>query len=318
MSETTLPPVLAAASEEFRLWAHKLLLAEQETIKITEPLYHYINAAGMRGILESQKVWFTSYPHLNDPSELVYGMEIVHRLLREMSRKADDGLVHMFCEMVDDLFRPNNFKDTFGFYIASLSRARNDLAQWRAYADNGRGFAIGLAPHLFEAVENLNPQPTEYIVMPVVYGEENAVRRYSLAIEAAAAIVKANRPHLADKAVGIPFLREMANRLISSQLIGVSLGTKHGAYSHEQEVRLVMIGTTETQKPHVKTRIRGAEIVPFIEGDMPLRNNGGIVEIVVGPAAGPTATDSVQKLLESFGVEVENRIQESGIPYRVF
>ncbi len=189
-------------------------------------------------------------------------MNIVHRLLEETAEAANDGLVRMLCKMVDDLFQHRNFSDTFGFYIASFSRVRNDLGQWRAYADNGRGFALGLAPHLFEAVENPNPQPTEYVVMPVVYGEEIAGHRYRIAIDSAAAIVQANRPHLEDEAVQIPFLRVMANQLIAGQLLGISLATKHEAYRHEQEVRLVMLGTCEAQKPHLETRIRGSEIRP--------------------------------------------------------
>ena len=48
--------------------------------------------------------------------------------------------------------------------------------------------------------------------MPVVYGKEKAEQRYRAAIREAAAVIAANRAHLADKAVGIPFLREMANQ----------------------------------------------------------------------------------------------------------
>jgi hypothetical protein len=49
---------------------------------------------------------------------------------------------------------------------------------------------------------------------------------------------------------------------------------------------------------------------------MLLRDKNGISEIVVGPAATPTAKDAVQSLLHSFGVELGGRIQASGIPYR--
>jgi hypothetical protein len=313
--DTAFPPVLSAAVEKFRQWSTQQLLTEQEATKITQPLYHYTDAAGLRGIVESQKIWFTSYLHLNDPSELTLGMGVVHRLLKEIGEGADDGLVKMFCRIVNDLFQHSNFTDTFGFYIASFSRDRNDLGQWRAYADDGRGFALGLVPPLFEAVDTANPKPTEYHVMPVVYGEPAAEPRYRAAIEAAAAIVQANGAHC-DRESRIAFLRMMANELIAGQLIGTSLTVKHTAYSHEKEVRLVILGMRDTQKPYVKTRVRGSEIVPFVEGEMPLRDKNGIFEIVVGPAATPTAKDAVESLLQSFGVELGNRIQASGIPYR--
>ena len=81
----------------------------------------------------------------------------VHRLLKAIGEGAHDGLIKQLCEIVDDVFQHRKVKEIFGFYIASFSRDRNDLGQWRAYADNGGGFALGLAPHLFEAVELPGP-----------------------------------------------------------------------------------------------------------------------------------------------------------------
>jgi hypothetical protein len=195
MDNNPLPPNLAAGVDEFRNWSQQQLLTEEEATKITEPLYHYTDAGGLRGIVESQKIRFTSYLHLNDPSELIYGMDIVHRLLNDIGERAHDGLVKRFCAKVDYLFQHRNFSDIFGFYIASFSRNRDDLGQWRAYADNGRGFALGLAPHLFEVVNTANPKPTDYVVMPVVYGEQKAKERYRAAIEKAADLVANHRPH---------------------------------------------------------------------------------------------------------------------------
>jgi hypothetical protein len=138
MDDDPLPPNLAAGVDEFRNWSQNQLLTGEEATKITEPLYHYTDAGGLRGIVESQKIWFTSYLHLNDPSELIYGMNMVHRLLNEIGEGAHDGLVRRFCEIVDDLFQHRKFSDVFGFYIASFSRNRDELGQWRGYADKGR------------------------------------------------------------------------------------------------------------------------------------------------------------------------------------
>jgi hypothetical protein len=188
MDDNPLPPVLSAAVKEFRAWSHRQLVMEAAATKITEPLYHYTDAAGLCGIVKSQRIWFTSYLHLNDPSELIYGLDIVHRLLKAIGEGANDGLVKQFCDIVHDVFQHRKFKEIFGFYIASLSRDRNELGQWRAYADKGRGFVLGLAPHLFEAVEMDNPEPNEYVVVPVEYKKEAAEQSYRLAIEAAAGI----------------------------------------------------------------------------------------------------------------------------------
>jgi Protein of unknown function (DUF2971) len=311
MDDNQLPPVFSTAVEDFITWSRQQLRTHEEATKITEPLYHYTDAAGLCGIVKSQIIWFTSYLHLNDPSELIHGMDIVHRLLKAIG-EGSPGLVKEFCDIVDVVFQHQNFSNTFGFYIASFSRNRNDLGQWRAYADNGRGFAIGLAPHLFETVETDNPKPTEYVVMPVMYEMEEAEQRYRTAIEQAVGFVRNNRPQ---DNVKMAFLRRMADELIAGQLIATSLTVKHKAYKNEEEVRLVMLGEREKQKNDLRTRIRGSEIVPFMEGCMPLRDRDGITEIVIGPAAVSSAEDAVYSLLQSLDVEPSGRIGKSKIPY---
>ena len=61
--DNVFPPVLSDAVKKFVQWSKQDLLSEQEATKITQPLYHYTNGAGLRGIMESQKIWFTSYLH---------------------------------------------------------------------------------------------------------------------------------------------------------------------------------------------------------------------------------------------------------------
>jgi hypothetical protein len=314
MSDDMLPDGLTRAVNEFKDWSQQHLQEYQKVAKITTSLYHYTNGAGLRGIIESQKIWLTSYRHLNDPSELIHGFHMVHRLLRKIGDGARDGLVKTFCQMVIDEFQHKEiFNDIFGFYIASFSRNSNDLAQWRSYADNGRGFALGLAPHLIQKVSTPNAKPPGYIVVPVLYDELAAQQWYRSAVETAIGLIQNNPP---PPNFEIPFLRRLTLDLIVRHLILACVAVKHQAYSHEQEVRLVVAAGRDDQKGYVKTRIRGSEIVPYIEGDMPLREKDGIIEIVIGPAANTTAKDAVQILLQSSGVEPNDRIKYSGIPYR--
>jgi hypothetical protein len=93
MDDNPFPPVFASAVEAFRNWSHQQLSTQQAATKITEPLYHYTDAAGLCGIVKSQKIRFTSCLHLNDPSELIHGMDIVHRLLKAIGERARDDLV---------------------------------------------------------------------------------------------------------------------------------------------------------------------------------------------------------------------------------
>jgi hypothetical protein len=59
-----------------------------------------------------------------------------------------------FLDCLADMLSTKNFSGRFEFFIASFSRDLDELSQWRAYADNGRGYAIGFAPRVFRIEEN--------------------------------------------------------------------------------------------------------------------------------------------------------------------
>lgn len=314
-----LPAILEAAVTEFKDWCSAYRSGTDDLNTVTAPLYHYTNAEGLQGIIKNQNVWFTSFTHLNDPTELEYGMSIASELLSEIG-KGSEGIIKMFCEIVNSKFTLQDISDVFGFFVASFSRDRDDLGQWRAYGDNGRGFSLGLAPHLFAVEDKDGWQPHETIfVMPVVYGKEGARQHHRPVIERAVQIVRETVDRAADlmrdRAVSLPFLLEMAPRL-AVQMIPNSLSVKHEAYQHEREVRLFIPGEHRNLTTHVSTRSRGGDIVPFIKSPMPIQASGSIVEIVIGPAAADSAEDGVCSLLKPFHNAPDSIVHRSAIPYR--
>jgi hypothetical protein len=315
-----LPAVLQAGIDKFNQWAEKHLLSEQQKNTIETPLYHYTDGRGLKGIIESQTIWFTDYRHLNDPSELIHGIEMAHDVMR-LAASGADGRVRLFLECLADMFSEKNFSATLEFFIASFSRERDDLGQWRAYADNGRGYAIGFAPRVFRVVDKPDRKPHENVfVGPVLYDIVEVTTRHHLAIDEAAAIfldtVNANAALVQDKAIGIPFMQDFVRAIISSPLIWNCLTSKHPAYAHEREVRLIILGLRDRLMPYITTRLRGSEIVPYIVHQTPIREPHNIVEIIVGPAAPPDAERSLHTMLNSLGVNPNVSVSRSDIPYR--
>ena len=178
-----LPAALERAIAQYNTWIDGELRKEQDESKIGDTLYHYTNVAGLEGILKSEAVWFTDFRHMNDPSEISHGIELCRDVIR-LRKPGKDGRVVLFLDCLADLMRLDNFSRALEYFIGSFSRASDDLGQWRAYADNGRGVAIGFAPHLF-AVENAaDKRPNEIaFVSPVVYDLETAAHRHDTAIE---------------------------------------------------------------------------------------------------------------------------------------
>jgi hypothetical protein len=305
------------AIKEFDRESSARLLRLDATNKVAKPLYHYTDGAGLKGIIENKEIWFTSHLHLNDPGEIRFGVKVAAKLLEEIG-SGSDPRIKLLCDMIIDLFTHENMNGAFGFYIASFSQNGDELGQWRGYGDNGRGYAIGLAPHLFHPTDAIKPDPSQnYVVLPVVYGEK-AGRQVQMpaikkALQVAEKIIIDEAEAMRDPTVGMPFFDALAKSLIGSELLLNCLLTKHEAYKNEEEIRLVITGEHKKLSSALSHRTRGSEIVPFIKSEFPLHNGNNVTEIVVGPSAVDTAENGVARLL---GENASGRIRRSSIPYR--
>jgi hypothetical protein len=316
-----IPPDLLTAAALFRHWADDQLLVAQETTKVSEPLYHYTDAGGLKGIVESEQIWFTSYRYLNDPSEIALGANAAQEAIAAVSSQRPSR-VKIFCDVLADLFDVANITKSLEYLVASFSRERDDLGQWRAYGCNGRGFALGLAPQLFQVEEQRADQkPNEKtIVYPVEYGRTKARDRHYVIVKKAADIfedtVNKYGPLMQDNAVGLAFIENYAKKVIADAMIFVCLTSKHEAYQHENEVRLMMLGLHTKLKPYIETRVRNGELIVFVRHKMRIKKPGSIVEVVVGPTAGIDAEHAVRSVLDSAGIDPSVPIRRSDVPYR--
>lgn len=296
-----LSPVFTAALRNYKCTSRARLLAREARYTVTAPLYHYTDASGLKGIITAQQVWFTHSEHLNDPTEMRFGIDIAKEVLAEIAKR-EGPKIKFFCDMVADLFTVKNMRDTFELYVASFSRAPDESNQWEVYSSKGQGFAIGLAPSLFSVKPQREQKPHEQIfVAPVCYGPTAGRLLHLPPIERATQIIiktiKRKYKSMYDINRGMPFLEEFATTLVSSELLLNCLMMKDEQHSLEHEVRLFIIGEIAKLEPHVSTRRRGEETVPFIKSNMPLCKLGNIVEIIIGPAAPPDAEGFVCSLL---------------------
>ena len=233
-----LPAPLQAAVEWLDAWCQAALQAQEEKDCVAAPLYHYTSTAGLKAIIDSQQLWFTDYRHLNDSKELQLGIEQAHEALR-LAQEGADGRVGLFLRMVADLLSLENL-DTLAFFVGSFTRSRDDLGQWRAYADNGRGVAIGFAPAMFAVGAVVSPSANENaFIGSVLYDTSAALARHRAAIDAAAAIfqetVDTNVKLLRDKAVGVSFMRLFASpdRGRSGQTSAIEIRSPSFGPSHQ-------------------------------------------------------------------------------------
>jgi len=300
---------LRALVKEFSDWWETSSKALDAANAVREPLYHYTDTAGLIGVLDNRQLWFTHIQHLNDPSELQFGARIAAEMLEDQAERGNDA-AKMFCDMAKRTLTLGS--EVLGFYVASFSRARDDLGQWRAYGDNARGVSIGFAPKLFQIQYRTNLGLNEKTILaPVIYANRDDDHRDAIgrALEIAMRGVRdATSPE-----EGFEFFRELST-LLAVPIFSYSMSAKDPAYENEREVRLLLSNDLDRLAPVLSSRARGSRLVPFIKSPLPVPLRQAIAGIVVGPAAGKLAKGAVQSLLRRHKISPDI-VEVSRIPY---
>ncbi len=317
-AKVALPQPFQDAVNAFQEKVNAKLDSQQKADKVQQPLYHYTTAAGLKGIFETEQLWFTDYRFHNDPDEFRYGKKLAVEALNTLAEP--NYFANPLINSVRSILTSDQLDSALDVFLACFTRKRNDLGQWRAYGDNGRGFAIGFAPPMFAIKESaLGTKIDKIFLGSVVYGRKKALSRHREAIGwARDEFLKAAGPSPPLKMSSVnkdAFVREMRNSLIAQPLIWYSLTAKHHAYRDEYEVRQVLLGAGDDLKPYIQTRVRGSEIVPYVAVPWRVRDAGMIKEIVVGPAASLGAEEAVKAMLRSYRVNGV-KVTRSKIPYR--
>src|SRR5262249_40637048 len=110
-----------------------------------ELIYHYCPAQAFIDIITSKTVWLSAFYALNDATERSWGYSISERVIEELKKDADPK----FIETIRALISRAYFHSLL--MIGSFSLDGDIISQWRAYADDGRGFVIGFSPKLLQA-----------------------------------------------------------------------------------------------------------------------------------------------------------------------
>ena len=248
--DPSLPPPLTSALDEFDAWTQEQLRIDERKFTPTSPLYHYTGGHALRGILEKQKIWCFSHNQQKDIDEVGYSLNIARRVVREEARGADPYVDSLLMGL-DDILGNNPLHETFGFYFFSLSSHRDDAKQWVEYGDEGRGFAIGFSPTLFQPDrQQLAAQANEnFFVGRVVYGKDPTLTRHRKGIRKLAEITKRTaraNTFLIQGNNKQTWFDNMNKLFITSQLVWNCLTAKRARFHSEQETRYILLGVHKT------------------------------------------------------------------------
>jgi hypothetical protein len=278
-------------------------------------LYHYTDGAGLSGMLESGKVWLTDIFSLNDPSELRHGVASVIRQLKEAADTGPQELKIFTKNLIAML--EGGIEEIAHFFVCCFSVAANDLGQWRAYADNGRGFALGFDGKMIEdAFTKTGAGPIEgRMTFPVTYADAPLDALHRQIVEALVPMVS------------LPHGKHMRNREIDAYMSELSVNAsvpilrgalffKHAAYVNEAEYRFLDLHRAGAV-PDLKTRGKPGAPKRYREFDWRTVAPNALKSITIGPAADPAAARQfIDECRRAFHPAPDLEILESGIPYR--
>jgi hypothetical protein len=102
-------------------------------------LFHYTDFDGLQGILKSRSLWLSKVSTLNDTSEVKLAIDQFKARAAEVAPTLDAEAARFVEEaaaQLDAIRRTN-------ICVAACSEDADQLNQWRSYANDGRGIALG-------------------------------------------------------------------------------------------------------------------------------------------------------------------------------
>ncbi|NWA20334.1 DUF2971 domain-containing protein [Serratia liquefaciens] len=105
-------------------------------------IYHYCSPQTFLQIIERKCIWLSSTNNMNDSTEGQWYINIVKRVLAEDESSLDKEWRNIAMSGFTKTPKPN--------YIACFSKNEDSLSQWRSYAEDGFGVAIGFEDGDFE------------------------------------------------------------------------------------------------------------------------------------------------------------------------
>lgn len=287
--------------------------------------YHYTDAQGLLGILSTGRLRLTDVQYLNDVQELS-GVDAVAAALQDqaggMLSSIDVGSPDT--DLISDALRIESMARVFTdlarrrtptarAFVACFCKRGDLLSQWRGYAAEGAGYAIGFNWSALSGLSVFRPEPPESSLLAGLAGK--TLRRQSATWHIAQADVQyEGEAQLQGRAEAIldRFLSDRAADSVS--VVRELAAVKNPAFEEEDERRIIAV-FPDSEVPDLQFRSSRFGVVPYVEVALPEK---AIREVVIGPSLPREAENALTDALRAYlgpqaaGVEVTR----SSAPYR--
>lgn len=282
-----------------------MIISREYKPKENDLIYHYCDSNAFFAICTNRKLWMNDLHSMNDFMELHWGYSI-------WEQSANTRIEKYGKEFLDEIDEVIHFSGFQGLLLANcFSTDKDVLSQWRAYADDGKGYVIG-----FNAKELLG---LPIRALQVLYDKEQQIKEATATIDAL-----------------YQLKQEDSNEFKTfCNVFGYDLSAfKNPAFIEEKEIRLIHlldfkksndfmklvdkggIYFGEDRKgEEIKFKIKQDIPTPYIELDFSNNNKiNPIKEVVIGPKNEVMKT-AIRIFLETIGIE-KVEINKSNASYR--
>lgn len=251
-------------------------------------IYHYTSIESACKIIDSGIIRTTNIMYQNDKREMLQAYDIIKKYLNDLIYGDNSG------DSVKKILRSFDFYKQYNFpiFTISFSTKQDDLNQWRAYGNDGRGcclcFKLDKINEIFEPISSDN---INRIFKRCIYEEEE---------------IKECLSELKNRIIleGKNYIPEIANRMNIEMFIDAPF-IKHKAYKDESEYRFVFY--SEEENFNIKCNENGN---PFIE----IATKNHFDSIIFGPCVKDEDIEKIKYWLNKNLIDI--KLHYSQIPYR--
>ncbi len=302
---------------------------ECHSVDISRCLYHYTTLDGFRGIIDNRGFWFGHATSFNDPNELLYGRDLIQDVLNEYIKLENREPLRQCLEAI--LQNVSVFgTHLYHVFVACFCESPNLLSQWRAYADRGGGYCIGVSVwrdiHFLgrELERGIKP----YVVLrKVIYNKLDQIKLIRAYLDS---VIPVASTILMGMRTDKLFLAAQAHIIAmdtSNVLLDYMLCFKDCAFADEQEWRLIRCTRDDHDIENVSFRLQHGNLIPYQQLHMVRTHPDGlffpITSVKFGPSLEPMRTRAALQLylqrsaITNSSIRVSPLVEIQGAGYKL-
>lgn len=234
--------------------------------------YHYCSVETFYNILQTGTIRFGNPLNMNDSAEIIWLLGMVKDFV---SKKEEYNSILKDWDLIENIMK-TLLEEMDCPYIFCLSKEKDVLSQWRSYANDGKGVAIGFDVDFIERHYSLYG-------IDVIYNQEKQYDILSKKISDSVlmklnnAVKNGNREEIHRKSI-----------ILVSYILQDAIMCKNPAFQEEKEYRLYCGYNVKDEKSisDIKFKTNDCSIIPYRE----LCFKGVEYEVIKNIVVGPKST----------------------------